>query len=699
MITKKLLCGVLALLFYVSVFAAPEPKSIPWEKTGPFKHVDGTGAHRNSHNFLLHQRNQANLAAASYAGSTDIGDVAVIVDNGAIISEAAPASPFDLSTPAALNFAADTDEFAVSFTGTVLDPIFGGNLGLGDDATTEVALVFMFPFLGVDYNSIHVNSDGNITLGAGDGASTARDAARHIGGSPRISPLFVDLDPTSGGAVHAEVRASSVVVTWDSVPEFGVANSNTFQVVLHENGDIDMVFQNIDASFAVVGVAEGGDEGPINEIDLTADVPGTFGAGAIFEEFNPAIAAGQVDIAALAKEFYMTHDDKYDFLVLFTDFVPNLGGAFAFLQPVKNDTLGLGGAFGFGGILDNSTAFGSGGELEAFVMMNRIGLYWPDAKKLVNPPIKKFGFTGGATLDGPPGANQISRRARHFGTLQGDFGGFHGAFTLGLNSAMSLMAQEAGHRWLAFPLFVHPTKFIDFNFFFGTGENTDLLGHQLAHWSFFFNVRVPDSQFGGDPRASGAEGNAIADLGAAASVGFPVPCDASAGESFFLTEPNELIDGFTELDQYFIGLRLDDDVSPFWYVDEPRSVFSGISLDSGNPQSGLNAFAAQDDIVFCGKRVDLTVQDIQDFGNLFAFPPNGPRIPELGDEIDEDAGGNPAVDVKTMAFILLFESDSAIRKSTVKQVQTFLETWEEYANGPATGGRGKFDTSLDPDIH
>ena len=29
---KKLLCGVLALLFYVSVFAAPEPKSIPWEK-------------------------------------------------------------------------------------------------------------------------------------------------------------------------------------------------------------------------------------------------------------------------------------------------------------------------------------------------------------------------------------------------------------------------------------------------------------------------------------------------------------------------------------------------------------------------------------------------------------------------------------------------------------------------------------------
>ena len=93
----------------------------------------------------------------------------------------------------------------------------------------------------------------------------------------------MDLDPTTGGgAVHADVRASAVVVTWVGVPEFGVANSNTFQAVLHDTGDMDIVYQNVDANFAVVGVAEGNDEGPINEIDLSADLPGTFGAGAIF---------------------------------------------------------------------------------------------------------------------------------------------------------------------------------------------------------------------------------------------------------------------------------------------------------------------------------------------------------------------------------------------------------------------------------
>lgn len=418
------------------VLAAPEPKSIPWEDTGPFKHVDGTGTHRNHHNMLLHQRNQAN-AAGGKASTVDVGDVAVIVDDGSIVIQPAPANPFDLTTPTAINFDADTDEFAVSFASAALDGTFGANLGLGDDATTPVAFPTGFPFLGTTYTTIHVNSDGNITFGTGDSASTPRDAARHTGGPPRISPLLVDLDPTAGGSVHADVRADRVVVTWNGVPEFGIPNSNTFQLVLHSNGDIDLVYDNVDASFAVVGVAEGNGEGPINEIDLTADLPGTFGAGAIFEEFNPAIPAPQIDIVALANKFYETHEDNFDFLVVFTDFVVDLQGAFAFLAPVQNATLGLGGAFipNFGGVFDNSATFGSAGELEAFVMMNRIGLYWPDAKKLVDPPIRKFRFSAsvpGATLDGPPGADQISRRARRFGTLQGDFG-FNGAFTLGLN--------------------------------------------------------------------------------------------------------------------------------------------------------------------------------------------------------------------------------------------------------------------------
>jgi hypothetical protein len=666
LVATLLLAGSVAL-------AKDEPKSIRWEETGTFKHVDGTGPHRTSHEILKHLRNQARLAAAPSAVSQDVGDVAVIVDNGAIIIPPQPANPFDLPVPVNIRFAPNAGGFDVSFAAAALDSGVGPALPQGDDTTVEVPLGFSFPFLGASYSSIFVNSDGNITLGVGDSASTARDAARLIGGPPRIAAFFADLDVTVAGSINADVRTDRVVVTWTNVPEFGAPASepNTFQMVLFDSGAIELAYGGITAFFAVVGVAEGSDEGPINEIDLTADLPGSFQAGAIFEEFAPAIVIQQMDVIALAKEFYKTHPDKYDFLVMFTEPVVDIGfGAFAFHLGLKNEATGFGVP-----VSDDSALAGSAGELESILNMNRIGLYWPDANKLENPPIWKFRFLGGATLDGPPGADQFSRRARVMGTLNGDFGA-HGAYTLGLNSAMSIMGQEAGHRWLAFVPFVHPTKGIGFDSF-------DLLGRDFAHWSFFFNVRVPDSQFGGDPRASSSEGNAIGDLGLFGG------CEGT-GEHVFLTERNELIDGYTQLDQYLMGLRPAAEVGSFWYVDEPNSISTGGSLE------GVRSFAAQDDIAFCGKRVDLTVANIQ------AFPGIGPRTPAIGDEVDEDADGNPADDVKTMAFILLVEQGqpkAPAHASAIGQVDNFRRTWQTYANGKATGGRGRFDTSLNPAIH
>ena len=112
--------------------------------------------------------------------------MAVIVDNGAIIIQPRPAHPFDLPVPTNLTFTPANGSFAVAFAAAAADPTVGGDLGLGDDDTAEVALPFSFPFLGNDYGSIFVNSDGNITLGAGDSASTARDAARLVGGRKEV---------------------------------------------------------------------------------------------------------------------------------------------------------------------------------------------------------------------------------------------------------------------------------------------------------------------------------------------------------------------------------------------------------------------------------------------------------------------------------------------------------------------------------
>lgn len=90
------------------------------------------------------------------------------------------------------------------------------------------------------------------------------------------------------------------------------------------------------------------------------------------------------------------------------------------------------------------------------------------------------------------------------------------------------------------------------------------------------------------------------------------------------------------------------------------------------------------------------VADIQ------AYPGVGPRVPAFGDEVNTDAAGNEVQDVKTLAFVLLVtghDPSAAANASEIQNVETFRTTWLDYVNGPATGGRGRFDSRLNPPIH
>ena len=68
----------------------------------------------------------------------------------------------------------------------------------------------------------------------------------------------------------------------------------------------------------------------------------------------------------------------------------------------------------------------------------------------------------------------------------------------------------------------------------------------------------------------------------------------------------------------------------------------------------------------------------------------------LSNAVTNAACGPGPIDVKTMAFVLLVPDDNATHRDGINQVDTFRATWQTYGNGPATGGLGKFDTSLSP---
>ncbi|MBW2523773.1 MAG: hypothetical protein JRI23_06340 [Deltaproteobacteria bacterium] len=130
---------------------------------------------------------------------------------------------------------------------------------LGDDDSTAVPIGFEFPFFGQKYSTVYVNSDGNLTFGAGDEASTQRSEGRFLTGLPRIAALFADLDPSRGGAVsYAHDVPGAVEVRYGSIPLYGKTAKSSVTVRLFESGLIELDYGQVSGSSYVVGISRGG---------------------------------------------------------------------------------------------------------------------------------------------------------------------------------------------------------------------------------------------------------------------------------------------------------------------------------------------------------------------------------------------------------------------------------------------------------
>ena len=230
-----------------------------------------------------------------------------------------------------------------------------------------------------------------------------------------------------------------------------------------------------------------------------------------------------LDLVAATRRFYERHPDDFDQLVFWTD-TDVITDAFAFESTVRNSIEGIGvEAFDF------STQLGSAGSLQSVINMDRISKY-PDA-----PAQKLFGE----------------------------------------NSALGILAHETGHRWLARLLFSNVNRQV----------SDQLLGRQLAHWSFFL-----------DSDGSVMEGNEIEDLG---------------GGTFRTAATTEK---YSRLDQYTMGLVGPEEVPGWFFVDSP--------ISSHDRESGAIA-----GITFNGTRRNVIIQDvIEALGRRVPAAADSPRL-------------------------------------------------------------------------
>jgi hypothetical protein len=349
----------------------------------------------------------------------DAGEIAVLQDSGDLFL-----------LPNNLDLAGKTLRFTPSANGFSEAPATSGfrqpvgdRVTLTDDDSASFQVPFAFPYYGAAQSTVFVNSDGNLTFGEGDAASTDRDVTRMLTGPPRVAPFFADLDPTTGtGRVYVQSAADAFTVTWCGVRAFDSTQTTTVQVSLLPDGVIEMHYGTaIGLRDAIVAVSPGRSSG-FSPIDLTAG-GGSSAAVAVGERFG---SQRELDLAAVAKRFYAGHQDLYDQLLVWTDTSLVTGNAFAFETTVANDIRGIG-----IDLYNDSAAFGSAGRLRSMVMFDTLSKYPSD-------PRQTF---------------------------------------LGENDTLSLMGQEVGHRWLAFLRFRDSSG----------GTSDALLGRDLAHWSFFMD--------------------------------------------------------------------------------------------------------------------------------------------------------------------------------------------------------------------
>ena len=179
------------------------------------------------------------LDAGLPVNNEDVGEIAVLQDSGDLIVRA---NTFDLAD-VALRFTPNGGGYDLSRADGGFRSGLGTRIVLEDDDSSGFDLPFTFAFYGAAQPRGFVNSDGNITFGEGDSASTDRSVTRFLAGAPRLSPFFSDLDPTTGnGRVFLSTGPDAVTVTWCNVRGFDLTDTVTVQTTMLPTGVVEVRF-------------------------------------------------------------------------------------------------------------------------------------------------------------------------------------------------------------------------------------------------------------------------------------------------------------------------------------------------------------------------------------------------------------------------------------------------------------------------
>jgi uncharacterized protein (TIGR03437 family) len=587
-----------------------------------FVHDDGEKKKRLSREqiareaWVWHQINQQRLeemnALTADFINQDINDISVIQDDGRLVI---PPNPFDLSGRS-VQFNPGLSGYGITVTNATFDNNLGSKLDLtvapavnprpepepGDDAYIIQDLGFSFNFFSFTFSSVAISSNGNLTFRPGG-----------------VSQSVFDDGAVSSIATLAEFQRGlpRIAPYWHDLDARASVTPGGNGVFIRKDADRVVVTWNNIRDFPNDPTVDRGvhrfqvtlfntgriiftyDSAQLTSQALAGITPGNTSNIPTLVNLNSPPSASFTSPVA---EFFSTDVmvDYFGAVQAFYATHPNRD-VYDFVYLVTDFDFNLGGgAFAFYLRLRND-ASGIGEPVGAF----------PGASSINSQRIQ--GILNLSNIAGQYPNSPVTRIP-----------------FLGANHALSIMGQEQGHRWLSYISF--------------PGDQTLLLGRDDAHWSFFLNIESTTSSVAA-PRSSSAEGNVWRDNG-----------------NGTFTSVN-LIDGFSRLDHYLMGLRPASDVPDTFVIANPfNTVFD--REDGPRPNVTVN-----------GSRQNVTINQV--------LQANGARNPN---------STNAQKNFRA-AVVLLTRQGTQASAATLNKITLYRLAWESYF-AQSTDFLGAINTGL-----
>lgn len=132
-------------------------------------------------------------------------------------------------------------------------------VSLGDDDFVKISLTDnkQVSLYGVNYDSFYIGSNGYLTFNTGD-TSNNITLENHFN-QPRISGLFLNLDPSKGGTISYKQLPNRMVVTYDHVHLANIITEQTanFQIEMFFDGRIVITWLQQDTYIGLIGLSRG----------------------------------------------------------------------------------------------------------------------------------------------------------------------------------------------------------------------------------------------------------------------------------------------------------------------------------------------------------------------------------------------------------------------------------------------------------